>query len=66
MRLPELYDIARDKSETDNQANRNPQVVARLAPQLLAWGASLPKGDADEGAGQAGYPWPRAKAAPPA
>lgn len=56
----ELYDLAKDRSEVDNVADRNPDVLERLSGPLLRWSRALPKGPVDDGAGKADYPWPRA------
>jgi N-acetylgalactosamine-6-sulfatase len=39
----ELYDLARDPGETTNVAAQHPEVVERLAPQVIAWMETLPK-----------------------
>lgn len=39
----QLYDIVKDRSETNNVADREPAVVAQLKAKLLKWWASLPK-----------------------
>lgn len=54
----ELYDIPGDPSELNNLADRHPDVVERLAKQVLAWQQTLPKGPLDPEAGQNSYPWP--------
>jgi len=56
----ELYDIPADPSEMTNLAAANPDVVARLAQQVLAWQKTLPPGPIEPGAGTNGYPWPKA------
>jgi hypothetical protein len=38
----ELYQIPADPAERRNVAPRNPDVVARLLPELRAWKTSLP------------------------
>lgn len=38
----ELYDLARDRAETQNVAAGHPDVVERLTATLLAWHSSLP------------------------
>jgi arylsulfatase A-like enzyme len=58
----ELYDLRKDPTETDNQAGAHPEVVNRLARELLAWHKSLPRGPVDPAAGKNAYPWPRASA----
>lgn len=55
----ELYDIPNEPSELNNLADRNPEVVERLAGQLLAWRSELPPGRVDKGAGVNVYPWPK-------
>jgi arylsulfatase A-like enzyme len=54
----ELYDVRRDRMQVDNVADRNPEVVARLADKVLAWQRELPDGPRDANAGGADYPWP--------
>jgi arylsulfatase A-like enzyme len=54
----ELYDIPRDPTELSNQAANHPEIVERLASQLLAWQHELPAGPVDPAAGKADYPWP--------
>lgn len=54
----ELYDIPRDPTQLHNVAPEHPEVVERLAAQLLRWSQSLPPGPADPGAGEMRYPWP--------
>ncbi len=44
---PELYDLEVDKSETNNLAAGNPELVERLTKELLAWNRSMPQ---DKGA----------------
>lgn len=39
---PELYDLARDRSETTNLAAQNKDVVTRLTTKVLAWHRSMP------------------------
>lgn len=38
----ELYDIVDDRSQSNNLATANPQVVDRLAAEALAWRKTLP------------------------
>jgi hypothetical protein len=38
----ELYDLSQDTSETNNVAERHPEIAERLSGQLLAWRKSLP------------------------
>jgi arylsulfatase A-like enzyme len=54
----ELYDIPRDPTELANQADAHPEIVERLAAQVLAWQKELPEGPRDPGAGAEDYPWP--------
>jgi N-acetylgalactosamine-6-sulfatase len=56
----ELYDIPADPGETDNLADRHPDVVAAMSQPLLAWRAALPEGPMDPDAGSNAYPWPKA------
>ena len=56
----ELYDIPSDPSELTNLADHNPDVVNRLARQVLAWQKTLPPGPVEPGAGKKGYSWPKA------
>jgi len=53
----ELYDISHDPSELYNLADRQPEVVEKLAERVLAWQATLPKGPVDPDAGSNAYPW---------
>ncbi len=39
---PELYDLAKDRSETTNLAAQHPAIVLRLTTTLLAWHHSMP------------------------
>ena len=39
---PLLYDLSRNAGETENLAGQQPEVVARLSRQLLAWHQSMP------------------------
>ena len=39
---PQLYDLQRDPSETNNLAATEPDVLQRMRAPLLAWWASLP------------------------
>ena len=54
----ELYDIPRDPTQLQNVAKEHPEVVQRLADQLLSWSQTLPAGPSDPGAGEMRYPWP--------
>ena len=38
----QLYDLAKDRGETNNLAAQHPQLVARLTSLLLAWHQSMP------------------------
>lgn len=44
---PELYDVKTDPGETNNVAAQNPDIVANLTKQLLAWHEAMPS---DKGA----------------
>lgn len=39
---PQFYDLANDRGETTNLADRHPQVVAHMTEALLQWHQSLP------------------------
>ncbi len=54
----ELYDVPHDPMELNNLAEREPDVVERLAERALAWQAALPAGPVSPLAGSNGYPWP--------
>jgi len=54
----ELYDIVNNPMEVDNLADRHPEIVSRLAEQVLAWHATLPPGPVEATAGSNAYPWP--------
>ena len=54
----ELYDIPADPSEVDNRASEHPEVVDRLAKQLMAWQDTLPEGPVEAAAGKRDYAWP--------
>ncbi len=54
----ELYDMRRDPTQLANLAERQPEVVERLASEALAWQKELPPGPADPAAGRDDYPWP--------
>jgi len=56
----DLYDIPVDPRELDNRANEQPEVVERLAKQVLAWQRTLPAGPVATGAGSNNYRWPKA------
>jgi arylsulfatase A-like enzyme len=60
----ELYDIPNDPTELNNRADEHPDIVRRLARQLLAWHADLPPGPTFEEAGRTTYPWPKEKPQP--
>jgi arylsulfatase A-like enzyme len=60
----ELYDIPRDPTQLNNLAEKNKDVVERLATKVLAWQKTLPAGPMDPTAGKDDYPWPgKARAA---
>ncbi|MEM8955161.1 MAG: sulfatase-like hydrolase/transferase [Verrucomicrobiota bacterium] len=40
---PELYDLDNDPAETNNLADKNPELVQRLTNDLLAWQKSMPQ-----------------------
>jgi uncharacterized sulfatase len=40
---PKLYDLAYDRSEVTNLADKNPEVVTRMRESLLAWHRSMPQ-----------------------
>jgi hypothetical protein len=42
----------------DNLAPAYPEVVERLAKQVLAWQKTLPPGPVEDVAGSHSYPWP--------
>ena len=54
----ELFDIPADPTELNNVAGQHPDIVERLATQVLAWQKTLPDGPVDPGAGSNAYPWP--------
>jgi N-acetylgalactosamine-6-sulfatase len=54
----ELYEIPKDPTQLTNVAEKHPDLVARMAEQLLAWQATLPAGPTDPGAGQLNFGWP--------
>jgi len=54
----ELYDIPRDPTQLSNVAEKNPEVVERLAARVLAWQKTFPEGPVEPSAGKATYPWP--------
>jgi arylsulfatase A-like enzyme len=60
----ELYDIPRDPTELLNLAERQPEVVGRLAEKLLAWQKTLPAGPVEPAAGKNDYRWPQPPAPP--
>jgi N-acetylgalactosamine-6-sulfatase len=55
----ELYDIPGDPREMNNLAKEHPDVVERLAGELLAWQKSLPESPIQADAGSNDYPWPK-------
>ena len=44
---PELYDLASDRGEKEDLADKHPELVGRLSKELIAWHQSMP---ADNGA----------------
>ncbi len=54
----ELYDIPRDPTQMTNLAEKHPEIVERLASQVLAWQNELPPGSVEPEAGKDDYPWP--------
>jgi uncharacterized sulfatase len=40
---PKLYDMAYDRGEVTNLAEKNPEVVARMTEAVLAWNESMPQ-----------------------
>ena len=54
----ELYHIPSDPMELNNQAEKHPDLVDRLAKAVLAWRAELPDSPVSEDAGSNAYPWP--------
>ncbi len=60
----ELYDIPNDPTQMDNLAAQHPEVVERLAANVLAWQKTLPPGPVDPSAGRNDYPWPGEQATP--
>ena len=54
----ELYDIPRDPMELRDLADRQPEIVDRLAARALDWASSLPPGPVSPLAGSNAYPWP--------
>ncbi len=57
-RRVELYHLPTDPMEVNNRATEEPTIVERLAEQVLAWQATLPKGPMDPDAGSNAYPFP--------
>ncbi|MCL5743615.1 MAG: sulfatase-like hydrolase/transferase, partial [Acidobacteria bacterium] len=55
----ELYDIPADPMELNSQADREPELVRRLAEKALRWQATLPKGPTAQPPGSNAYPWPK-------
>jgi arylsulfatase A-like enzyme len=39
---PQLYDLAKDRSETTNLITHHPDIVARMTQMLLAWHQAMP------------------------
>lgn len=54
----ELYDIPKDPYESDNLAERRPEIVGRLKDMALSWQKTLPLGPVDKDSGKRDYPWP--------
>jgi arylsulfatase A-like enzyme len=54
----ELYDIPHDPTQLSNLAEQKPDLVDRLAKQVLAWQQTLPAGPTDAAAGNNTYPTP--------
>lgn len=54
----ELYDIKKNPEETDNLADKYPEIVKNMSKQLLEFHKSLPEGIMDTHAGSNDYPWP--------
>jgi len=54
----ELYDLPRDPTQLNNVAEHHPELVERLATQVLAWQKELPPGPVEPSAGKSDYPWP--------
>jgi arylsulfatase A-like enzyme len=54
----ELYNIPRDPTELNNQANHYPDMVDRMSKTALEWQKTLPEGPVERAAGSANYPWP--------
>jgi len=40
----ELYDLGRDRTETNNVAEESPTIVSRLKQRLAEWKQTLPEG----------------------
>jgi N-acetylgalactosamine-6-sulfatase len=54
----ELFQVPHDPMEQNNLADRHPELVERLAQELLAWQKTLPAGPIEPAAGKNDYPWP--------
>ena len=54
----ELYDLQHDPTQLNNLAEQHPEIVERLAEELLAWQQTLPAGPVEKSAGKNDYPWP--------
>jgi N-acetylgalactosamine-6-sulfatase len=54
----ELYDIKADPAQLDNVAQQHPEVVEKLAAQVLSWQQTLPAGPVEASAGKSDYRWP--------
>ncbi len=57
----ELYDLTTDRMQVDNVAAQNPEVVEKLARQVVDWSKTLPEGPSDPGNANNRYPWPGQK-----
>ena len=56
----ELFDLSRDPSETADCSRYEPEIVADLAAELIAWARSLPSWGKSDQEGFRTYPWPQA------
>ncbi len=57
----ELYQMQEDLMQMNNLADKHPEIVQRMKPQLLEWAKDLPEGPRDPGAGKVTVPMPRLK-----